>query len=265
LDLDSSRPCTSFSPPTRRRGRRRATALHFVEQGGRRFVVKSFAEPGDGTDEAARRARREIDAAAAFRRTGTPALEPLAGPLDETVLQIDGGRVEVRHALVFPFVEAPTLYDAIADAKDALPLVAEAGRRIRARHAAADSIAAIHSDGSAHNVFADWTWFDFCEPHAGDQVRECKGLELLRFIASVVEVSRSGATRRHVAAFCEAYEDDDLLALALDYSRTDETHMRVRMWGRMLGRPDKLVALWRGDTKHFRRIRTWDALDHALR
>jgi hypothetical protein len=25
---------------------------------------------------------------------------------------------------------------------------------------AADSIAAIHSDGSAHNVFADWTWFD---------------------------------------------------------------------------------------------------------
>jgi hypothetical protein len=265
LDFRPDRPCTSFSPPSRRRDRQRATELRFVEQGGRRFVVKSYAEPGDGPDEAARRAQREIDAVAAFRRAGAGALEPLAGPLDTAGFDLDGRRVELRHALVFPFVEVPTLYDAIADATDATPLVAEAGRRIRARHAAADSIAAIHSDGSAHNVFADWTWFDFCEPHSGDQVRECKGLELLRFVASVVEVSRAGTTRRHVATFCDAYADRHLLALALDYSRTEETQMRLKMWSRMLGRPDKLVSLWRGDTTQFRRIRTWDALDHALR
>lgn len=265
MEFDPLRPCSSFPLPSRRRGRQRPTALRFLEQGGRRYVVKSFAEPGDGPGEAARRVQRELDAIAAFRRTGTAALEPLAGPLAEDTFLVDGVRVAIPHALVFPFVARPTLYDAIGDAQDAIPLIVEAAQRIRGRHAAADSVAAVHSDGSAHNVFADWTWFDFCEPHEAEGVRECKGLELLRFIASVVEVSRAGAARPRVAAFCAAYGDAETLALALDYSRTDHAMMRARMLGRMLGRPDKLVRLWRGETKHFRRVRTWDALDHALR
>jgi hypothetical protein len=264
LDLDLDLPCRSFPAPTRR-GRQRATALYFLEQGGRRFVLKSYEEPGDRPGDAARRLRREIDAVAAFRRAGAAALEPIAGPVAKTAVWIDGALVEVRHALVFPFVETPTLYDAIGDADDGRAIVAEAGRRIRARHAAAGSVAAIHSDGSAHNVFADWTWFDFCEPHAGDEVRECKGFELLRFIASVVEVSRVGAARPRIAAFCDGYGDRDALAVALDHSRTEDVPMRAKMLARMLGRPDKLVALWRGETKHFRRVRTWDALDYALR
>jgi hypothetical protein len=36
-------------------------------------------------------------------------------------------------------------------------------------------------------------------------------------------------------------------------------------WLRMVGRPDKLVRFWRGETQHFRRARTRDSLDRALR
>lgn len=253
-----------FPPPPRRRARRRSTTLLFVEQGGARFAVKSFVEPKDSPVDAPRRVQRELAAIEAFRRAGTSALAPVAGPFDELALEVDGRAVRFPQALVFPFLDTPTLYDAIAASKDPRPMIAEAARRIRARHDVADSIAAVHSDGSAHNVFADWTWFDFCEPHPCDGVRDAKGLELLRFISSVVEVSRAGTARGRIAAFCEAYGDPSVLLLALDFSRTDETHMRTRMWIRMLGRPDKLVAYWRGDTQMFRRIRTWDALDHAL-
>lgn len=264
MPFDPSLPCLSFPTPPRRRARRRATALHFVEQGGARFAVKSFVEPADGPVDAPRRVQRELAAIEAFRRAGAAALAPVAGPFDDLALRVDDRAVGLRHALVFPFVETPTLYDAVAASADPRPMLAEAAKRMRARHDAADGIAAVHSDGSAHNVFADWTWFDFCEPHPCDGVRDAKGLEILRFISSIVEVSRAGTTRARIAAFCEAYGDPSVLALALDFSRTDETYMRARMWMRMLGRPDKLVAYWRGDTQMFRRIRTWDALDHAL-
>jgi hypothetical protein len=265
LDFNPALPFTSFEPPPRRRERRRATELFFLRQGEARFVVKSFAEPADGSEDAARRVRRELAGIAAFRAAGAAALTPLFGPADPLALEVDGRRVELRHSLVFPFVESPTVYDAIAAAPDPTPMIREAGRRIRARHDAATTMDAIHSDGSAHNVFADWTWFDFCEPHSGDQLREAKALELLRFVASVVEVSGGRTTRARVKAFCESYGDEHVLQLTLDYARTDDTHMRARMWARMLGRPDKLVSLWLGDGRPFRRIRTWDALERALR
>lgn len=264
LGFDPAQPLRSFEAPPRRRARRRGTRLRFVEQGGVRFVVKSFAEPGDGPEDAVRRLRRELDAIAAFREAGADALEPLAGPFDELRLTIDGEAETFPHALVYPLVEAPTLYDALAAAPRDVALAAEAGRRIRARHDAATSLAAIHTDGSAHNVFSDWRWFDFCEPHSGDQARDCKALELLRFVSSVVEVSRAGMARRRIAAFAAAYGDPQLVELTLDFARTDETHMRAKMWLRMLGRPDKIVAFLRGDTRHFRRMRTWDALDRAV-
>ena len=262
--FDPARACATFEPPPRRRGRRRATEILFVEQQGARFVVKSFAQPGDGDGDAARRARREIGGVEAFRSAGAAALAPLAGPFESLDLQIDGSRRALTQAMVFAFVALPTLYDAIADSPDPAPLVREAARRIRARHAAAQSAAAIHSDGSAHNVFSDWTWFDFCEPHAIGELRHLQALEVLRFVSSVVEVSRVRRARPRVAAFCEGYGDRNVLLLALDHARQDEPHVRVRSWARMLGRPDKLLRFLRGDTRLFRRIRTWDALDHAL-
>jgi hypothetical protein len=264
LPFDPSLPCRSFPPPPRRRARRRATTLLFVEQGGARFAVKSFVEPSDGPVDAPRRVQREIAGIEAFTRAGAAALAPVAGPMNELALEVDGHPVRLRHAIVFPFVETPTLYDAIATSADPRPMLAETAKLIRARHDAADSIASVHSDGSSHNVFADWTWFDFCEPHPCDSVRDAKALELLRFVASVVEVSRAGTARGRVRSFCDAYGDPSVLSLALDFSRTNETHMRTRMWARMLGRPDKLVAYWLGNPQMFRRIRTWDALDHAL-
>ena len=262
--FDPRQPCVSFQPPPRRRERRRATALHFVEQAGARFVVKSFAALDDGPGDAARREAHEMAGIEAFRRAGAVALGPAAGPFAEIELEIDGAKHRLSHALVFPFVDAPTLYDAIAEAKDPLPLLREAGARIHARHRRADAAEAMHSDGSAHNVFADWTWFDFCEPHEIGGLRELKAFEALRFISSVVEVSRPGQARKRIAAFCEGYADRDVLLLSLDHARMAEPHMRVRAWSRMIGRPDKLVRYWRGDTRMFRRVRTWDALDHAL-
>lgn len=265
VTFDAARPCASFEPPPRRRGRRRATEILFVEQQGARFVVKSFAQPDDRPGDAAQRAQRELDGIEGFRRAGVAALAPLAGPTEELALQLDGSLRRLPQAMVFPYVALPTLYDVVAESADPAPLVREAGRRIRARHAAAKSAAAIHSDGSAHNVFSDWTWFDFCEPHAIGEVRHLEALEVLRFVSSVVEVSRARRSRPRVAAFCEGYGDRSVLLLALDHARQDEPHVRVRSWSRMLGRPDKLLRFLRGDTRIFRRIRTWDALDHALR
>lgn len=263
--FDPSAACASFPPPARRRARRRPTRLLFVEQRGARFVVKSFAEDDDAPGEAERRARRELDGVAAFRAAGAAAVAPVFGPVERLALLVDEAETSVAHAMVFPFVDAPTLYDAVAATADPTPLLVEAGRRIRARHDAATSRDALHSDGSAHNVFVDFTWFDFCEPHASTEIRDCKAFEVLRFVASVVEVSGPGAARPRTAAFCGAYGDRDLVALALDHARMDEPHMRVRAWSRMLGRPDKLFAYLRGDATQFRRVRTWDALDHALR
>jgi hypothetical protein len=265
MTFEPSSPFVSVSAPPARRERRRANELLFLRQGERRFVLKSYVEPDDAPGDAEHRVRCELAGVEAFGRAGTAALAPIFGPAPELTIEVDGSRRTFAQALVFPYVELPTLYDAIAATRDPSGLLREAGARIRARHHMATEPAAIHSDGSAHNVFSDFTWFDFCDPHVGAEMRDCKAIELLRFVSSVVEVSPAGTARPRVAAFCEAYADRDILTVALDFGRMDEPHLQVRKWTRMLGRPDKLLAFLRGDTRMFRRVRTWDALDRALR
>src|ERR1700733_9508087 len=132
--FDPALPCASFDAPLRRRVRRRAPQLRFVEQAGARFVVKSYAEAGDAPEDPSRRVRRELEGIEGFRRAGSSALAPLLGLAADLELVIDGAPVAAAHAMIFPYVGAPTLDEALAAARDPLPLVREAASRIRARH-----------------------------------------------------------------------------------------------------------------------------------
>jgi len=180
-DFDPGAACSSFRPAHAGRGRRRANALLFVSQatasGQARFVVKDYAAPGDGPGEDRARLQRELDGEAAFVAQGEAVLWPCAGPFEHLSLRVDGQLLDLGPSLVFPFLQAPTLYDVLREASasrdaaggssaaarapdeardrtrdDTAALLVRVTGRIAARHARARSVADLHSDGAAHNI-----------------------------------------------------------------------------------------------------------------
>jgi hypothetical protein len=262
--FDPSLPSTSFVPPPRRRARRRRSALLFLEQAGGRAVVKSYVEDGDPPGTGERRTAREMASIEAFKRLGQPVLEAWLGPAERLDLVVDGRPVAVHHAIVFPFLPIPVLYDVIAETADPSAILREAGERIRTRHRAATRYEEIHDDGSAHNVFSDWRSFDFWDVEEWDGLDHAKAREVHRFLTSVVEVSPMGTARGRVAAFCGGYGDRDLLRVVLHRASGDSRFRRARTFLRVAARPDRLLRLRLGETQLHRRLRTWRALDSYL-
>ncbi len=272
--FDPAAPCQSFTPRFATRRRRRANALHFVAQHGERFVVKSFAAPATADADAAGAAARELAGEAAFVALGEEVVQPCAGPFLTLDLWLDGAPVRLRHALVFPCLEAPTLADVLRTAPEprVLRLLADAGARLGRRHARARTLEGTHSDGAAHNVLlvddapageaaSRFVWCDFSEAHAANDLAGARAHEVASFVLSVVETSRAGTARARVAAFCDAYPDRDTLSQALAV-RTPARPLRYVI--RHSFRRRQWFALWRGDTTQLARFRTWWALSSVL-
>jgi len=252
-------PCASFQPGNKVPARRKTVALLFVQQQGRRFVVKSFFEEHDTDEQSEQRLQRELEAMEAFAALDVKVLRPVFGPATEFTLSVDGREIRLVHVLVFPFRECRTLQKAIADNPDPLPLIREAGTRIGERHGKANSMLQVHSDGAPHNILEDWTWFDFSAEHKTSDLSVAKSNEVWRFITGLAGVTPAGQTQARVTAFCETYADLPVMKLARDRKR--------RPWAllRMLARPHYLCALLAGDTQRLRRVRAWRALDNYLK
>jgi hypothetical protein len=231
----------------------------FVEQTGKRFVVKSFREPNDTDEQSEQRVARELAASEAFETLGVRALRPVFGPERECKMSLDERKISLEYVLVFPFRDCRTLQDAIAETQEPLSLIRGAGTRVARRHGMATSLLHVHSDGAPHNIFEDWTWFDFAAEHGTTDLAVAKANEVWRFISGLTGVTSSAQTRTRVAAFCEAYADLSILTLARDRKRRRGALLR------MLAKPHHLWALSAGDTRRLRRLRAWRALNSFVK
>ncbi len=233
--------------------------MRFVSQAGERFVVKSFVAPGSGDLQAARECvEREERSRAAFVALGVDVLPTALDPADSLDLVIDGRGERFAHVIVYPYRECETL-EAKLRGPDCLAVMAEAGRRIAARHAVADDIWGIHSDGAPHNVFADWMWFDFASPHVTTDAALARANEVWRFLCGALALHASLAfDKTLVAAFCEGYGDRHIL------DRLREDRRGVPVWPRMLAQPVAFIRLLSGNGRQLTRPRAWRALNAWL-
>ncbi len=233
--------------------------MRFVSQEGRRFVVKSFVAPGKRDQGAARESvEREEKSRAAFMRLGVDVLQTAFGPADSLDLVIDGQREHFAHVIVYPYRECETLEGKLRG-PDCLAVMTDAGRRIAARHAAADDIWGIHSDGAPHNVFEDWMWFDFASPHVTTDVDLARANEVWRFLCGALALHASlSFDEEMVAAFCEGYGNPRILERLLEDRRGRSLSFR------MLTQPVNALRLLSGDGRQLTRPRAWRALNAWL-
>ncbi len=252
-------PCTAFRAGTEES--RRDAQLRFVAQNGHRFVIKAYQPPGARSAEPAVAAiAREQAARHAFGQLGIAVLQPVLGPVEQLEISVNGTRERFSHAMVFPYRVSGTLDTRLAPfGAAALDTLKEAGTRIAARHRAATSLAAIHSDGAPHNIFADWVWFDFATEHRSSELASARAHEVWRFLCGTLAVHPGLAhDDRLVAAFCEGYGDREILELLLT-----ERHDKP-LWLQMLLHPIHGVRLLCGDGRRLTRPRTWRALHRWL-
>ena len=248
--LHPEQPCTTFRPRFAQRTRKTSGSPRFIEQNGRRFVIKSLSTP---------EFERELETIAAFEALGVAALAPLGKQATTFTLHLDGNALQLLNTVVFPYRDTSTLFHELSETPNPLKLIAEAGERIQARHRQASSLREIHSDGSCHNVFSDWTWFDFSASHTQQELPDAKAHELWRFLTSTVEVTPPGQAAPRVAAFCEGYGDTEILHLLADQQN------RYAHPSAFLSHPVKAIQLACGQTQHLRRPRTARALAGWLR
>ena len=222
--------------------------IFIIEQNNRKFFVKSFSRK-DQRDGSAY-LERELQSTRVFQQLGVKVLSPIGEPRE--VLELSNGEkhFSLRNVLIFPFLEQRTQAEVISCALDPEPLVREAARRIRVRHQRATSLLAIHSDGAPHNIFEDWTWFDFEEPHTSQDLQTAKDAEVWQFCAGLVAICAPNLVRRLVVAFCDEYQDMSTIR------RLVNKHVRPMPWLRMLLQPVNLISLRRGNSRRFYRLRT---------
>ncbi len=257
-EFDPSQPCQPFRADRSPGRGRSGNLLLFVQQGDRRFVVKSHDRPGNAPDTSIRRLQWEVDAVRAFAAIGVQVLRPVWGPADTLELQVEGQPLTLRHVLVFPFHDGRTLQEAIRQTPDPVPLVREAARRILERHRRARSVCEIHSDGAPHNIFEDWTWFDLDELPSTRDLRTAKAGEVWRFLTGVIDVTPLGQARTRVTAFCDVYDDRDVLRLARELRRKTCPLLR------MLLQPYQFCRLAFGKSSSLGRLRTGRELSRYL-
>jgi len=255
-------PCTEFDLPIPVNPARHAARLRFVCQSGKRYVIKSYlaAETVDRAAAALRLAREQA-AAEAFSALGAGALQPVFGPAELLSITIAGSTEEFPMALVFPYRDCGTLERRVRSSNpQALATITEAAQRIAARHAGAVDLAAVHSDGAPHNIFDDWTWFDFSDQHDTDDLPTAKANEVWRFLCGTLALNRRlSADTALVRAFCGGYGDADILSLVHLQNRRRLPLLRMML------KPGKLARFLAGDAHQLMRPRAWRAIDHWLR
>ena len=223
--------------------------IFIIEQNSRKFFVKSFfreAQKGWGADCM----ERELQSIQAFQQLGVKVLSPVDVPREKLDLS-DGNRLfRLRNVLIYPLMKQLTQAEIIGCSLDPEPLVREAARRIRVRHQRVTSLLGIHSDGAPHNIFEDWTWFDFGEPHVSQNLQTAKDAEVWQFCAGLTAVCSPNLVRRLVAAFCDEYQDmSTVRRLIVKYERAVP-------WLRMSLQPVNLIRLKRGNPDQFYCLRT---------
>lgn len=230
-----------------------------VQQGLETYFIKSFRAKRETS--AAECMARELEAIAGFKALGLSVLTPIAGPFVELQIEANQQRLDLTHVLVYPFTDQSTLAARVDTSHpDALQVIEEAGRRIAARHQASASLITVHSDGAPHNIFQDWVWFDFGDPHRSQDLALAKAHELWRFVTGCLAVnSVPSLDQAVVAVFHRGYGDARALALA----RTSYGYRNEFL--RLLAHPLQLYQWQRGDGAKLQRIRASRAIAQVLK
>lgn len=250
------KPLAPFDPGGGAVQKRRDATLCFVQQNGERFVVKAYAPDHRPDLDGKAAVDRELTGIHGFEQADTAALRPVCGPVDELKLSVGEQTFRFAQVLVFPYHTAPTLEQVMRENPDALlELVEEAAQRMVARHTRAEDIHAIHSDGAPHNVFADWTWFDFSTPHKSPDPGAATQHELWRFICGTLAVAARASDLQVISAFARGYAQDEVLLSLANARRQEGGGLR------MARHPLDWLRLKLGDKGRLTRPRASLALD----